>query len=85
MVSKVALGVCDAGFVYVSDTKSQQSKLKYLIVPDEVNTIGTYGIAVTNTVSKLNLATKYVEFWLSDEGQALLADYGFGETPIEEE
>ena len=85
VVSKVALGVCDAGFVYVSDTKSQQSKLKYLIVPDEVNTIGTYGIAVTNTVSKLNLATKYVEFWLSDEGQALLADYGFGETPIEEE
>ena len=84
VVSKVALGVCDVGFAYVSDIKSQQSKLKYLEIPDEVNTIGVYGIAVTDTVSKLNLATKYVEFWLSDEGQTLLADYGFGETPIEE-
>ncbi len=85
VVSKVALGVCDAGFVYVSDTKSQQSELKYLEIPDEVNTIGTYGIAVTISASKLSLATKYVEFWLSDEGQTLLANYGFGEGPIEEE
>ncbi len=85
VVSKVALGVCDAGFAYVSDTKSQQSELKYLEVPDDVNTIGTYGIAVTDTTSRLSLATKYVEFWLSDEGQTLLANYGFGEGPIEEE
>ena len=84
IVSKVALGVCDAGFAYVSDTKSQQSDLKYLEVPEQVNTIGTYGIAVSETVSKLSLATKYVEFWLSDEAQILLADYGFGE-PIKEE
>ncbi len=85
VVSKVALGVCDAGFVYVSDTKSQQSGLKYIEIPAEVNTIGTYGIAVTNTTSRLSLAVKYVDFWLSDEGQMLLADYGFGEGPIEQE
>ncbi|OGD52887.1 molybdate ABC transporter substrate-binding protein [Candidatus Bathyarchaeota archaeon RBG_13_38_9] len=85
VVSKVALGVCDAGFVYISDTKSQQSGLKYFDIPDEVNTIGIYGIAVMNTVSKLSVAEKYVEFWLSDEGQMLLADYGFGEGPLEQE
>jgi molybdate transport system substrate-binding protein len=82
VVSKVALGVCDAGFVYVSDTKSQQSGLKYIEIPDEVNTIGTYGMAVINSTSRLSLAVKYVDFWLSDEGQMLLADYGFGEGPI---
>ena len=85
VVTKVALGVCDVGFAYVSDTKSQQFRLKYLEIPDEVNTIGTYGMAVTNSTSRLSLAVKYVEFWLSDEGQMLLADYGFGEGPIEEE
>jgi len=85
VVSKVALGVCDAGFAYVSNTKSQQSGLKYFDIPDEVNTIGIYGIAVMDTVSKLSLAEKYVEFWFSDEGQTLLADYGFGEGPIEQE
>lgn len=85
VVSKVALGVCDVGFAYVSNTKSQHSGLKYLDMPDEVNTMGIYGIAVMDTVSKLSLAEKYVEFWFSDEGQTLLADYGFGEGPIEQE
>ncbi|MFC1505839.1 molybdate ABC transporter substrate-binding protein [Thermoproteota archaeon] len=83
VVSKVALGVCDVGFAYVSDTKSQQSGLIYLDIPEEVNTIGIYGIAVMDTVSKLSVAEKYVEFWFSDEGQTLLADYGFGEGPLE--
>ena len=83
VVSKVALGVCDVGFAYVSDAKSQQSGLKYLDIPEEVNTIGIYGIAVMDTVSKLSVAEKYVEFWFSDEGQTLLADYGFGEGPLE--
>jgi molybdate transport system substrate-binding protein len=85
VVSKVALGVCDAGFAYVSDTTSQQSGLKYLNIHEEVNTIGIYGIAVMDTVSKLSVAEKYVEFWFSDEGQTLLADYGFGEGPLEQE
>ena len=85
VVSKVALGVCDVGFAYVSDAKSQQSGLKYLDIPEEVNTIGIYGIAVMDTVSKLSVAEKYVEFWFSDEGQMLLADHGFGEGPLEQE
>ena len=85
VVSKVALGVCDAGFAYISDTKSQKSGLKYLDIPEEVNTIGIYGIAVMDTVSKLSVAEKYVEFWFSDEGQMLLADYGFGEGPLGQE
>ena len=85
VVSKVALGVCDVGFAYVSDAKSQQSGLKYLDIPEEVNTIGIYGIAVMDTVSKLSVAEKYVEFWFSDEGQTLLADHGFGEGPLEQE
>jgi molybdate transport system substrate-binding protein len=85
VVSKVALGVCDVGFAYVSDAKSQQSGLKYLDIPEEVNTIGIYGIAVMDTVSRLSVAEKYVEFWFSDEGQMLLADHGFGEGPLEQE
>lgn len=85
VVSKVALGVCDVGFAYVSNTKSQHSGLKYLDMPDEVNTMGIYGIAVMDTVSKLSLAEMYIDFWFSDEGQTLLADYGFGEGPIEQE
>lgn len=81
VVSKVLLGVCDAGFAFVSDAKSQGPRLKYVEIPDVVNTKGTYGIAVMNESAQIELASKYVDFWLSEEGQRLLADCGFGKRP----
>ncbi len=78
VVTKVELGVCDAGFAYVTDVKFEGSKLQYVEIPSSVNTIGTYGIAVIKGTSNRDLAIKYVNFWLSDEGQKMLADYGFG-------
>ena len=80
VVSKVMLGVCDAGFAFVSDAKFQGTRLKYVEIPDAVNTKGTYGIAVVKDSGQIELASRYVSFWLSEEGQKLLADYGFGET-----
>ena len=80
VVTKVLMGICDAGFAYVTDVKFQGPKLQYVEIPSSVNTIGTYGIAVINTTDNPDLATKYVKFWLSEEGQKLLADYGFGAT-----
>ena len=77
VVTKVLMGVCDAGFAYITDVKFQGPRLQYVEIPSEVNTIGTYGIAVIKDTTNRDLATKYVNFWLSDEGQKLLADYGF--------
>jgi ABC-type molybdate transport system substrate-binding protein len=78
VVTKVLMGVCDAGFAYITDVKFQGPRLQYVEIPSEVNTIGTYGIAVIKDTTNRDLATKYVNFWLSDEGQKLLGDYGFG-------
>jgi molybdate transport system substrate-binding protein len=78
VVTKILMGICDAGFAYVTDVKFQGPKLQYVEIPSSVNTIGTYGIAVTKGASNRDLATKYVNFWLSEEGQKLLADFGFG-------
>lgn len=78
VVTKVLIGVADAGFAYITDVKFQATKLKYVEIPDAVNTKGTYGIAVITSSANSQLAVKYVEFWLSKEGQQFLADYGFG-------
>jgi molybdate transport system substrate-binding protein len=83
VVGKVSLnlGAADVGVAFVSDaTYSQLSgaQLQYLSVPASVNTRGTYGITVISATSNSDLAAKYMEFWLSTQGQTLLATYGFG-------
>jgi molybdate transport system substrate-binding protein len=79
VVGKVVLGNCDAGVAYISDAATGGSKLKQIQIPAEVNTIGTYGMGLVNGSSHPELAIRYVNFWLSNEGQALLAKYGFGQ------
>jgi molybdate transport system substrate-binding protein len=83
VVGKVALnlGTVDAGVAFVSDATygaMAGSDFVYVEVPTEVNTIGTYGIAVTSSTTNTELAQKYMDFWLSTEGQDLLHTFGFG-------
>jgi molybdate transport system substrate-binding protein len=80
VVGKVVLGNCDAGVAYISDaTTTGASKLKQIQIPTEVNTVGTFAIGAIKASSHPDLAMKYVSFWLSSEGQALLMKYGFGQ------
>jgi molybdate transport system substrate-binding protein len=75
------LGTVDAGVAFVSDATygaMAGSDFVYVEVPTEVNTIGTYGIAVTSSTTNTELAQKYMDFWLSTEGQDLLHTFGFG-------
>jgi molybdate transport system substrate-binding protein len=83
VVGKVSLGLgtADAGVAFVSDAvygAMTGAQLQYIQIPSAVNTKGTYGIAVINATSHSDLAQKFMAFWLSTEGQALLQTYGFG-------
>jgi molybdate transport system substrate-binding protein len=79
VVGKVLTGTVDAGFAYISDAVFLgQSKLKYVQIPSDVNIQAAYGIGVLKESSHYDLATKYVNFWLSETGEGLLAEYGFG-------
>jgi molybdate transport system substrate-binding protein len=78
VVGKIKLGVADAGFVYVTDVAFEGNALKYLSIPSDVNTIGTYGISIISDSKQHDLAAHYVLFWLSDKGQTLLKEFGFG-------
>ena len=81
VVGKVLTDTVDVGVAYASDaTFLGQSKLKYLSIPYDVNVQAKYGIGVLNESTHYDLAMKYVKFWISQDGQALLTKYGFGST-----
>lgn len=76
--SKVALGEADAGIVYTTDVSPESAdKVKTLEIPNELNTVASYPIAVTKRAAQPELAAAFVAYILSPEGQTILAKYGF--------
>lgn len=79
VLNKVALGEADAGIVYTSDLVGVEG-VSSLEIPDALNVIATYPIAALNDSASGELAGAFVEYILSEAGQAVLAEYGFGPT-----
>lgn len=78
VAAKVALGEADAGVVYRSDvTPDIAASVIALPIPDALNTLATYPIAVTNDSANPDLAASFVAFVLSDAGQDVLVKWGF--------
>jgi molybdate transport system substrate-binding protein len=76
--AKVALGEADAGFVYRSDvTPDIADQVIALPIPDAINTLATYPIAVTNDSANAELAQKFIDYVLSDAGQDTLVKWNF--------
>ncbi len=78
VVAKVVSGDADAAIVYASDvTPAVSSSVKPIAVPDAVNVIATYPIAVVNQTSEASLARSFVSYVTGPKGQVTLAGYGF--------
>jgi molybdate transport system substrate-binding protein len=78
VAAKVALGEADAGVVYSSDvTPDIADKVVQIDVPDDYNTLADYPIARVTGTADAWLGWQFIRFVLSDEGQALLAKWGF--------
>jgi molybdate transport system substrate-binding protein len=77
VLSKVALGEADAGFVYVTDAKSASGKVKNIEVPDRYNVVAEYPIGVLTRSPARKKAGVFVAFVLGAKGQAILETYGF--------
>jgi len=76
--AKVALGEADAGIVYSSDvTGPDAGKVGQIKIPDAINIIATYPIAVLKDSQNPGLADEFVNLLLSETGQAILSRYGF--------
>ncbi len=78
VLSKIVLGEADAGIVYTSDiTGDAANQVGRIDIPDELNTVAQYPIAVVLDAPNPDLARAFVDYVLGPEGQAILADYGF--------
>lgn len=80
VVAKIQLGEADAGIVYTSDAVAAP-ELKTVEVPAELNVIAKYPIAPLLKSENADLAQSFIDYVLSDEGQAILAKWGFGPKP----
>lgn len=82
VVTKVQLGEADAAIVYVTDvTADIAGDVSVIDIPDDFNVVATYPIAVTTSAENTVGAEALIAFVLSEEGQAILENYGF--QPIE--
>jgi len=78
VAAKVALGEADAGIVYSSDvTPDIAEDVIALPIPDEINTLASYPIAITDDTPNSELAQAFVDYVLSEAGQATLVKWGF--------
>jgi molybdate transport system substrate-binding protein len=84
VLAKVTLGEADAGIVYSSDvTGDAKNRVGVIEIPDEMNVVASYPIAMIKDSSQPVLAQKFVELVLSKEGQEILSKFGF--IPFSEE
>ena len=78
VVTKVTAGEADAGIVYTTDVKAAGDAAEAVGIPAEINVIAQYPIASVKTSTNQEVDQAFIDFLLGDDGQAIMAKYGFG-------
>ena len=79
VVAKVSSGEADAGVVYTSDITT--ADVGSVTVPDDVNVVAAYPIAVVTGAPQPDMAASFVTYVTGAQGEATLAAFGFGPPP----
>ncbi len=77
VLTKIALGEVDAGFVYSTDAKTEPGQVKVIKVPAWAQPKVQYGICVVSTSANKPAAQAFIKLVLSKRGQAELHKFGF--------
>lgn len=77
LLTKIEAGELDAGITYVTDVMSTGEAVEGVDIADDVNVIAEYPIAALADAPSTEAAAAFVEFVISNEGQAILNRYGF--------
>ena len=78
IVSKVALGEADAGFVYVTDARPVASKVRKILLPGWAQPLIRYEIAIVSSTPRKVGARAFIRKVTSKRGRLLLKRAGFG-------
>jgi molybdate transport system substrate-binding protein len=76
-LSKVQLGEADASIVYTTDVRSSGTSVQGVPIPPELNIVAQYPIAVLTGAPNPEGAQAFVDYVASEQGQAMLGQYGF--------
>ena len=77
VITKVTLGEADAGVVYVTDVKANESKADGVPIPPDQNQTTQYPIAEIKDAPNHTAAAAFISYVLGPDGQKVLASYGF--------
>jgi molybdate transport system substrate-binding protein len=78
VVAKVQLGEADAAVVYLTDvTPASAPDLMTIAIPDELNTLASYPIALTSTATQTDLGRAFIDMVAGPAGQSILQKWNF--------
>lgn len=77
VLSKVALGEADAAIVYRTDAQASKGGVVVVSIPQELNVVAEYPVAVLDHAREPELARAFVDLLLSAAGQETLGRFGF--------
>ena len=78
VLGKVTSGEAEAGLVYVTDVLAAGDDVEGVEFPESDSVVNTYPIAPVADSDEADLAQDFIDLVLSDTGQQILADLGFG-------
>ena len=81
VLAKVVLGEADAGFVYITDAKTVQGKVKVIALRASAQPQVVYEVAVVKSSSHLQAAYRFVTRLIRPTAQRELQRYGVGPRP----
>ncbi len=77
VVTKVTLGEADAGIVYTTDVIAAGDQAEGVDIPADINVVATYPLVAIEGAPNAEGAQAFVEFVVGEQGQKILARYGF--------
>lgn len=78
VVGKIAAGEADAAIAYASDISAAAANdVRAVEIPDDLNVVATYPIAVVTGTDQAELAAAFVSFVKGSDGLAMLERFGF--------
>lgn len=77
VLNKVTAGEADAGLVYVTDVKGAGDKVDAVAFPETTDAVNTYPIAPLKDSANAELAKKFVDYVVGEQGQKVLDAAGF--------
>jgi molybdate transport system substrate-binding protein len=81
VLSKVALGEADSGFVYVTDALAAGDAVKQIQLPAAAEATAVYPIGIVSSSTRTQAAQQWIDLVTGPDGQRVLQGLAFGPPP----